>query len=499
MPKRPKAPTSPTGRRLPCHPERRRRSRRVEDPRSGTLWTHPVLASELDGNGHAVLFRTEGAGLADAIAETGGAGSLGRTQSSWQAAARGGRPPRSPQRRHHRGPARRSVAGTSREPSGRGQPHARLLGGRRRPGRLRLAGGIAGENDGRIRDCANLGAVVNANASADSAAAGIAAAGIGTVETSYNAASIRAAVNGAYLMTTLTSDAPYEDLVRASFYLAPGNAATYEGVSAVGASRPGALSPDELADAADLLNDGREGEAAAWRSAADVGGAAADGATGGYPAPAKPSAAAAPPVANTLATTYASWAEVGAAVDAGTLVQNGAYVDKPTTNASGVYQIETPEDLAWFAYKVNNSADVNVNMSATVTKKGKLDMAGVDWGARPEVPLLWVPIGSASKLTTITHAFSGTFDGGAEGNTISRLRVESAEQFGTGFIGVASGATIKNVHMDENCKVSNVHASGGGTGGVLGMMDANAGSTVENCSFAGEVSSLKGVTGGIVG
>ena len=472
---------------------------------AGTLWTPiPVLAAELDGNGHAVLFRTEGAGLADTVAETGAVRwlSLGRTQKQLdEAAAQGGEAAAlAATSVITEGPRAGSVAGTNKgtiEGVVNRMPVSWEPGDA--PAASALAGGIAGENDGRIRDCANLGDVVNANASADSAAAGIAAAGIGTVETSYNAASIRAAINGAYLMTTLTSDAPYEDLVRASFYLAPGNAAAYEGVSAVGASRPGALSPDELADAADLLNDGREGDAAAWRGAADAGDAAADGATGGYPAPAKPSAAAAPPVANTLSTTYASWAEVGAAVDAGTLVQNGAYVDKPTTNASGVYQIETPEDLAWFAYKVNNSADVNVSMSATITKKGKLDMTGADWGAGPSAPLLWVPIGSASKLSTITHAFSGTFDGGAEGNSICRLRVESAEQFGTGFIGVASGATIKNVHLDEYCKVSNVHASGGGTGAVLGMMDSNAGSTVENCSFAGEVSSLKGVTGGIVG
>ena len=258
-----------------------------------------------------------------------------------------------------------------------------------------LVGGIAGENDGRIADCANLGAVSSANASADSAAAGIAGAGTGTVETSYSAGSVKAAANGAYLATTLTADGAYEDLVRASLYLAPGSGAAYEGIAV--ADRDGALPPDELQVAAGLLNDGREGDAAVWRSAEDAGDASTDGATRGYPAPARPASpdaaqpepepealadepapAAADDAAPAAATGFRNWGEVAIAVASG-YTYNGVNMSQYREDKMN---IRTAEGLAFNLFIADDKYEVELAL------RDDIDLSGTQYTADGS-PLPW--------------------------------------------------------------------------------------------------------------
>lgn len=497
-----------------------------------TLWT-PIatLAAQLDGNNHAVFFRTQGAGLADTVAASGAIRwlGLGRTDAQLAAAAA-------------QGADARAAAETSVVTQGaRAGAAAGTNGGTVEgvvnrmtvtweagdsPAASSLVGGIVGQNDGRIIDCANLGTVENANASADSAAAGIAAAGAGTVETSYNAGSIAAVANGAYLMTALTADAPYEDLVDdASCYLAPGNAATYEGVSL---ERDGALDADDLAQAAERLNDGREGDAVAWRSAADAGDAAANGATRGYPVPAEPANPDAHPApeqetaveaaplaasaddgtdASSTAGIYKNWEEVVLAIEND---ENGMGQFKVTELDT---PITSPESFAYVLWRtLAHGADASFRLGADIDLSGK--QYSVDGG-----PLPWVPYGVASGRELVIkgcgHTISGLYVlggeqsdsiagssgergliGGAESNssiTVTDLTIEgivgvSSKALGAGALVGYTEGNLSLTGVTSNVEVIGASAMGGLVGCV--RPDGNAARVVlDRCVNRGAVTS----------
>ena len=94
--------------------------------------------------------------------------------------------------------------------------------------------------------------------------------------------------------------------------------------------------------------------------------------------------------------------------------------------------------------------------------------------------------------------FSGTFDG--NGKVISGLYIYQGHQ-GLGFIGIADGATIKNVILVDACIINRNMQEGDEAkygahdgydddrfGGLVGLVDGD-GATIENCLFAGVVGS----------
>ncbi|WP_101721107.1 hypothetical protein [Eggerthella timonensis] len=481
---------------------------------AGTLWT-PIetLAAELDGQGHAILFRTQGAGLAGTVAETGAVRwfSLGRTQRQLEeAAAQGGEAAALAETSvTTEGSRAGAVAGinkgaiegvVNRMPVS-WQP---AEGDASDPAPSSLVGGIAGENDGRIADCANLGAVSSASASSDSAAAGIAGAGAGTVETSYNAGSVKAAANGAYLATTLTADGAYEDLVRTSLYLAPGNEAAYEGIAV--ADRDGALPPDQLRDAAELLNDGREGDAVVWSSGDPDR-------TSGYPAPARPAnpnaaqaepealaaepaPAAADDPAPAATPIFKNWLEVAEAVDQGKYGM-GSYKEDPLA-------VSTPEGFAYSLYCAYRNTDNKIVLA------NDIDLSGTSYTADGS-PLPWTcwNIESNIQLDGAGCTISGMHVW-ADGRSTDHHTSAVSNMAGLGlFAGtvhsgsselkaVVTNLTLEGV-IDMTTAGSNILPNAAGSVvGYLGYEECPASLSLRNVTSNVEVKS-RGYAGGLVG
>ena len=103
----------------------------------------------------------------------------------------------------------------------------------------------------------------------------------------------------------------------------------------------------------------------------------------------------------------------------------------------------------------------------------------------------WTPIGSSS------NPFRGTFDG--ENHSVSgNYSVSGVEQNnGAGLFGVISNATVKNISNKANVTATIGSSATNGTGGVVGR--ALYGSTIENCSNSGAITSNSLHVGGVVG
>lgn len=145
---------------------------------------------------------------------------------------------------------------------------------------------------------------------------------------------------------------------------------------------------------------------------------------------------------------------------------DGTTKTAPTQDKSGVYQIGTAAELAWFADAVNGGQKaINGKLTANINLNGKT----------------WTAIGTSS------NKFAGTLDGDeAHHYTVSGLKGSKGL-----FNYVDSTGKVKNLSVDAVLTANGV---------VGGFADFNDG-TVENCLFSGSVtnSSSWGATGGIVG
>ena len=196
---------------------------------------------------------------------------------------------------------------------------------------------------------------------------------------------------------------------------------------------------------------------------------------------------------------------------------DGKTATEPAKDASGVYQISSGAELAWFAQQVNKSG--NTKISAVLTSD--IDLAGFEW----------TPIGNNSKK------FGGSFDG--QGHKISNLFINyigtntqspymglfgyvygssskhaviqnltvqgnvtltSSQSVSTaysgGVIGYANYADITNVHSEVNVTVKRVGGNWSNLGGLVGY--ANYSTTIKDCSNSGNVTGYRNV-GGIAG
>ena len=103
----------------------------------------------------------------------------------------------------------------------------------------------------------------------------------------------------------------------------------------------------------------------------------------------------------------------------------------------------------------------------------------------------WIPIGSS------INPFRGSFDGGNH-SVSGNYSVNGLEQnYGAGLFGVISNATVKNISNNANITATIGSNSQNGTGGVVGRV--LYGSTVENCSNSGTITSSSQHVGGVVG
>ena len=181
-----------------------------------------------------------------------------------------------------------------------------------------------------------------------------------------------------------------------------------------------------------------------------------------------------------------------------------------------VYQLETADDLFWFASLVNGTLEGMVQNTAANAKLLNDIIIPED--------MAWTPIGNASTI------YTGIFDGAD--HTISGMNIENAESY-SGLFGNVTG-TVKNFTVTGNItltgsesitKVGGVvgslgTASAGGTlsgvtsgvnitvnsgndhiGGVVGSLPENSSPTVENCVYTGNINVpvAAGSVAGVVG
>ncbi len=146
-----------------------------------------------------------------------------------------------------------------------------------------------------------------------------------------------------------------------------------------------------------------------------------------------------------------------------------------------VYCINSYEDLVTLRDEVN-AGDSKSGKTYVLTKD--IDMGGKfdSEGTMLDGSTNWTPIG------TSTNSFSGTFDG--NGHIITNLYINSNQE-STGFFGVVSNGTIRNLEIEDSYLINNFN----NTGMIAGQLRNS--SLMENCYNAGTVIGQK-TTGGMV-
>lgn len=148
---------------------------------------------------------------------------------------------------------------------------------------------------------------------------------------------------------------------------------------------------------------------------------------------------------------------------AGAKAWDGTAKAEPAKDESGVYQISTAAELAWFAA---NGGSASAKLTADI------DLAGYDW--------------------TPMNKLYGTFDG--DGHMVKNLYINSTS-YPLGIFGyLQNGAKVLDLGVSGN--VTCTASSNAQAGGIAGYM--NSGSSIENCYSSVNVTSKKHA-GGIAG
>ena len=164
---------------------------------------------------------------------------------------------------------------------------------------------------------------------------------------------------------------------------------------------------------------------------------------------------------------------------------DGTYGNTPLqAGEDGFYLISTADELRLFASMVNGGqTSINAKLTADIELNNTTGWE--NWGNTPPANS-WTPIGSY---------FTGTFDG--QGHTISGLYVNNSDysSYYAGLFGcLENGGTVENVGVTKSYIQSSVYA--GYTGGIVGLMN---GGTIRNCYCTGIVRCQGYGGGGIVG
>ncbi len=161
------------------------------------------------------------------------------------------------------------------------------------------------------------------------------------------------------------------------------------------------------------------------------------------------------------------------------------------TLSSGVYQIASAENLAWFANAVNSGTTA---INAVLTADIQLNSAN-------SIANEWTPIG------TIDNPFEGVFDGA--GYTISGLYINSAEDH-IGLFGVVNdiddsetvNVTPEYIIQSKTIRVKNLRVTNANVTGhqnVGGIVGYSIGGGIKDCYFEGSVTGTFNSVGAIVG
>ena len=172
---------------------------------------------------------------------------------------------------------------------------------------------------------------------------------------------------------------------------------------------------------------------------------------------------------------------------------DGSSKTEPQKNESGVYQIATGAELAWFVNE-SKTADVSGVLTADI-KLGKYAWLNIDSSKKVELD------GAGHEITGL-NTKSGLFKQIGGGSHIQNLTLRgtmtcASSTSGGSVVGYANGKNI----VIENCfSYVTVTGSGSNVGGIVGY--ANSTTTIRNCANLGAVTgsgSVGGIIGGFVG
>ncbi len=172
---------------------------------------------------------------------------------------------------------------------------------------------------------------------------------------------------------------------------------------------------------------------------------------------------------------------------------DGSSKTEPQKNESGVYQIATGAELAWFVNE-SKTADVSGVLTADIDL-GKYAWLNIDSSKKVELD------GAGHEITGL-NATSGLFRQIGGGSHIQSLTLRgtmtcASSTSGGSVVGYANGKNI----VIENCfSYVTVTGTGRNVGGIVGY--ANSTTTIRNCANHGAVTgsdSVGGIIGGFVG
>ena len=167
---------------------------------------------------------------------------------------------------------------------------------------------------------------------------------------------------------------------------------------------------------------------------------------------------------------------------------DGGSKTEPQKSESGVYQIATGAELAWFVNE-SKTADVSGVLTADI-ELGKYAWLNIDSSKKVELD------GAGHEITGL-NTTSGLFKQIGNGSHIQSLTLRGTSAGGGSVAGYANGKDI----VIENCfSYVTISGTGSNAGGILGYASSTA--TIRNCANFGAVtgsSNVGGIIGGFVG
>ena len=167
---------------------------------------------------------------------------------------------------------------------------------------------------------------------------------------------------------------------------------------------------------------------------------------------------------------------------------DGSSKTEPQKSESGVYQIATGAELAWFVNE-SKTADVSGVLTADI-ELGKYAWLNIDSSKKVELD------GAGYEITGL-NTTSGLFKQIGNGSHIQNLTLRGTSTGGGSVAGYANGKDI----VIENCfSYVTISGTGSNAGGILGYASSTA--TIRNCANFGAVtgsSNVGGIIGGFVG
>ena len=167
---------------------------------------------------------------------------------------------------------------------------------------------------------------------------------------------------------------------------------------------------------------------------------------------------------------------------------DGSSKTEPQKNESGVYQIATGAELAWFVNE-SKTADVSGVLTADI-KLGKYAWLDITSAKKVELD------GAGHEITGL-NAKNGLFKQIGGGSHIQSLTLRGTSAGGGSVAGYAYG---KDIVIESCFSYVTVSGTGSNVGGILGYASSTA--TIRNCANFGAVtgsSNVGGIIGGFVG